>query len=319
MSLKLTMEINGITTYPGLGESEFSMNCPFCGDKKHHLQVSERKNLYYCFRRGCSGRVHKLLKKLKIFTVKKFYSNSNFFSLEKKLKDILIPFETSLEGQQAYYISTFKGILTSEEKDAILAFKYLSERNIEIKDILNYDLRYCTIGKYKDRIIIPFYENGECVYFQARLYKNLTPGVQKVLSPSEAELYYGKSHWLFNFDRAKKYEEVIICEGWASAITAGNNAISIQGNIASSVQLHKIITNWKKYIILLDSDAKNQAYNLAQQLLTKSLYSKVKIVTLPVGDPNDYSKKEINDMIQKETFFEPEDFLKRRLECISLM
>ena len=92
-----------------------------------------------------------------------------------------------------------------------------------------------TSGKYVNRIIIPYKEDGELVYFQARLLFNTG---MKYLNPTSREYGVKSSDILYPFDANKDY--VLITEGPIDALTlqrCGFNATALQGSNLSRTQL----------------------------------------------------------------------------------
>lgn len=343
MTLREQFEKHSIPTSGASNKEEFAVNCPFCSDTKFHCQVNEKKHTYYCYRRGCSGSLSWLLKKLGIRNLKLNVPKlelSSLKALRKKL-DAFEPDDNVIE--QEINISDSPLITNCDTYSGKQAQKYLRSRRFSNEQIIDYELRYATTGRFAGRIIIPFFEKGKVVYLQARAFR-MTPE-QKILNPknycrnchsvdifvwiknhkyfkcekcgsvnSTQKISQGKSHWLFNYDRAFHYDTIIICEGWASAMTAGNNAVAIQGNLISDTQLQKLVDAWDNFIIMLDFGAEEQAIELGIAILRKKPEAKLKVVLLPFGDPNNYTKIQLDEFIEKTDWYNFHSYLRLKLQ-----
>ena len=298
-NLRYALENRGVKTHNTSNTDEFSIQCIFCSDHKSRLNINEAKGLYFCYHRGCTGHISKIIKHFKLDYEVDFEVRPNpLFKLREKLRTM------SLKGEKdkttpicSLDISKFDPIVGSSSLIAKRAKQYLENRGFTEQQIINYNLRYESIGKYANRIIVPFFENGKFVYFQARSFINC--GL-KVLNPSKTEAHLGKSQWLFNYDKAKKFSTyVIICEGWASAMSAGYNAISIQGMTVSEAQLFKLLS-WKKFIIMLDAGRITEATKIAKKLKMYTPEKQIFIANLPYGDPNEITKEELKQAITRK-------------------
>lgn len=343
MTLREQFEKHSIPTSGAYNKEEFAIHCPFCSDTKFHCQVNEKKHNYYCYRRGCSGGLSWLLKKLEIHDIKLTTPKlklSSLDALRKKLNQIE-PDDIKIE--QEMNLSDFLRISNCDTYSGKQAQKYLHDRGFSNEQIKNYDLRYANTGRFTGRIVIPFFEKEKVIYLQARAFR-MTPE-KKILNPnnycrychsvdasiwiknhkyfkcekcgvvnSACEILQGKSHWLFNYDKALFYESVIICEGWASAMTTGLNAVAIQGNLISDIQLQKLIYSWDNFIIMLDFGAEKQALELGVAILRKKPDAKLKIVLLPFGDPNNYTKTQLDEFIEKTDWYNYHSYLQLKLQ-----
>jgi hypothetical protein len=200
-------------------------------------------------------------------------------------------------------------ILGSKSMIAEKAKAYLNGRGFTDETIDKYGLMFSESGRYAGRIIIPFYEHKKLVYFQARRF--IGADDRKVINPSKDDAPRGKSHWLYNFDMASKYDEVIITEGWASAISAGENAIALQGNRASPVQMKKLLANWSRFIIMLDPNTLKETMVLGDSFMSSGRNIEVKVVVLEAGDPNELGSETINVLKSSAMVYDKLNLLKR--------
>ena len=83
------------------------------------------------------------------------------------------------------------------------------------------------------------------------------------------------------------YRTIFICEGAINALTMGERGIATMGKAISRFQLNLLIKSQvERIIILLDSDAKLYAINLALKLVP---FKKVKVILFE-------DEKDVNDL-----------------------
>jgi hypothetical protein len=125
----------------------------------------------------------------------------------------------------------------------------LKQRNIQIDDILKYNIGYCEDGLYGGRIIVPSYnEDGNLNYFVARsFYEDAT---MKYKNPPV-------SRDVIVFDNQINWEEPItLVEGVFDSFSVKRNVIPILGKFIPRTLKKKIFDRGVKEItIMLDSDA----------------------------------------------------------------
>lgn len=166
---------------------------------------------------------------------------------------------------------------------------YIKRRGFDIDQVSRAGWGYGTEGKYFGYIIIPFHENGELIYFNARLFIGNGP---RYNNPDTNESGLGKSFIIYNKDALSMYNSVFLCEGAFNAQTMGERGIASGGKHISRHQINTILkSSVQKIIILFDPDAKEKALDLALKLAP---YKKVKVVFLPDG-------KDVNDIGRKAT------------------
>ncbi len=240
-----------------LASREIRLNCPSCDDYNYHLYYNQVKGAYHCFKCGFSGY-------LKV--------NDDFKEevIEKKGKKIFnLP-----DGCLPLFEKNKGG------KKRKKAMEYILSRGLTSKDIYTYDIHYGAFGELNDRVVFPFFEGNELVYYFARTINN---NPIKALNPTDCE----KS--LFNFDRAKRYNEIVLVEGVFDSIMTGYDSMALlgktltEGNIVS-LKLYDIDT----INIMLDSEKDDPSAPESAKELAKKCYhffKEVVIIYLPFGDP----------------------------------
>jgi len=169
---------------------------------------------------------------------------------------------------------------------------YMKNRGFNLDKLMMKGVGYCVGGKYKGRIIIPFYEAGKLIYFNARQFMNISE--DKFMNPTMDEFGIGKSLLMYNADCLHIYSRVRMMESAMNCLTWGDDAFGIGGKIASNYQITKVLASPVKEVsIILDDDAKWEAYQLSLRL---SNHKRVKVVEMP-------KKKDVNDLGRKETLY----------------
>jgi hypothetical protein len=122
---------------------------------------------------------------------------------------------------------------------------YMRNRGYSYEILKKYHIMVGTKGDYARRVIIPFIENNEIVWFQGRTWNKANS--LKYLNPTDVS----KSVLVYNIDAIKRV--AIITEGPLDAMMIGGQAV--MGAVASDWQVDKILAKKPKKIILVpDND-----------------------------------------------------------------
>lgn len=276
--------------------------CPNCGkEKKYGMSVYlDRTNCFSC---GYHPKPLRLLMKVEgLESYNEAYKFLGAFDeaslLDKPVKQLKQKFGKLPES---YRLLTLGDSMYSK-----LARKYMKGRGYNITDLSMRGVGYCTSGKYGGRIIIPFYEGGKMVYFNARQFINVG---EKHKNPPIEEFGIGKSLLIYNADCLQVYKKVYLVESATNSLTLGDKAFAIGGKKISGYQLSKVIKSpCKDVIMILDPDAYWEALKTG---LTLCRYKRVKIVKLPdKKDVNDIGKKETLKLVKKSPWLTYKDIYK---------
>lgn len=274
--------------------------CPSCGkEKKYGINVwMNRSNCFSC---GYHPTPLNLLMKLEdLNTLNEAYSFLNVFEgaeyLETKMPVI--------EQKEVVLPESFTLLSLGNDRYGKIARNYMRERGYDIDTLTMKGVGYCTTGDYAFRIIIPFYERGKLVYFNARQFIMIST---KHKNPSMDEFGIGKAQIIYNVDALHLYSRVFILESATNCLTLGDTAIGTGGKIMSEYQRSKILRSpCKKVIIILDPDAHWEAYQTALQLVG---HKQVKVVELPDvykgkknPDVNDIGRKKTMELVKKTEY-----------------
>ena len=106
-----------------------------------------------------------------------------------------------------------------------------------------------------ERLIFPVRFNNELVGWQMRSIPGTTYGDRE-----DAVKYYhlfNKGQYLFNYDKARQYQTVVLVEGVKKALKLPN-AVACFGKDLTDAQV-QLLTNWKNIIVCLDAQDVAQA------------------------------------------------------------
>lgn len=242
------------------GSGDLIFNCPFCHHHKRKLFVNVNTHQFHCWVCDAKGRtLFKILKKVnapkKLFDALSSYYGTQKVRVEEKKTDqeITLPAE---------YHPMWKYTNDIEYKNA---FKYLRDRNIDLKDIIRYQIGYCPSGEFAKRLIIPSYDSsGNLNYFVGRSYYDSVP--IKYKNPKISKDIVG-------FEMFVNWKlPVILVEGVFDAIAIRRNAIPLFGKVVPRSLKDKIISERVKEVyIALDKDAIKGALKISQDFLNMGI------------------------------------------------
>jgi DNA primase len=278
---------------------QISFDCPACsldkglydGDGKGNLEINYLKGVYKCWvcneTNNMYGRIEDLIKR---------YGNSVHLKEYMLFKPEYEP-KTKTHNFNLKLPSGFKKLseCTNKDYNSDIAIKYLKDRGITDEIIKEYNIGYTNEGDYKNRIIIPSYdENGVLNYFIGRWFLNKKTKL-KYLNPS-----IEKHEIIFNENKINWDATIYIVEGVTDHIVVPNS-IPLLGKFLPDKLLFKLLEQSKSFVvILLDSDAHQDAVKLYNKLNNYTLHGRVKICTPPDGhDPSSVFQYLKNDGIVK--------------------
>lgn len=313
---------------------QYSYACPLCNDYKERLFVNVGRGKFICHNCTTAGTTVTLISLInnitwkEALTVYREYSGKEVAlpeDIESEVYSRLIDVDTStsnIEIPKFVYPLPEEFILLEEAKGKVgrEALNYVRSRGVSLDTCTKQYIGYCEEGKYADRIIMPDFENGELVYWQARTWKPqpkipvLKQFYRKVLNPTldEEQVAQGivaidKSDVVSNIDNIKENGVAIICEGKFDSYTIGDSGACIHGKHMSDEQFIKIVRNKKHIstvIVMLDGDAFDKAIQTAKRLYGH--FNDVWIARLPGDqDPNTLGKKGVAEAINSAMMYSP--------------
>jgi hypothetical protein len=241
------------------GESELIVPSVYISDDyKRHMSINLDTGLWQCFKSGNKGNFTQLYAYMEGLTYAQAEADILFKEFDGQIDSITHtpPKAKRVEPSSATRLDELhlKSVTVedydSEDRLVQHAWTFLYER--KLFDLESNDRTYyvSTKGRYAGRLIIPFVENSEIFYFQARALGEQTP---KYLNPSDD--WPRPSHILYPFD--EEADQVVICEGPLDAISLqlqGVNATCTMGCSVSELQVEALKDFGRKIIIGYDND-----------------------------------------------------------------
>ena len=283
-------------TYHDKG-SELLFKCPSCGHRKHKFSVNLNKNVYKCWICDYRGRnIRRAIRRFGTFTqLQKWDQITNRSDLER-FADLFTESEYREDAPKLELPKEFISLSsTKTPATGMYALNYLQKRGVTREDILKWKIGYCFSGEYKNRIIIPsFDQDGDVSYFIARSYngdsyKYKNPKASKDITFNELYIDWNK--------------DLVLVEGVFDALVAGN-AVPILGSTlrAGSRLLREIVRNDTPIYVALDPDAAKKERRVIKTLLRYD----VELYKIDISGYEDVGE------MTKEVFFER----KKHATCI---
>ena len=264
---------------------------PFVNHHKPKLEIniklnSNGDNPWHCWISDEKGKsIRSLFRKLKVSKEIWDEHNSIFSRKYRYTKDSTTE-ESKVVQLPKEYIPLWKQSNSIIRKHAL---SYLERRGITPAEILKYQIGYCEEGSYKNKVIVPSYnENGILNYFVGRSFYE--GGIKhKNVDASKDVVGF---EMMVNWDLP-----IVICEGVFDAMAIRMNAIPLFGKSPQSELQKRIIEkNVKKVYIALDSDAFKNALSFAEKLMNTGV--DVHLVEMGDSDPSELGFDKIYDKIK---------------------
>jgi DNA primase len=271
-------------------------DCPYCGkEKKFGLHIGKNKtNCFICGNHGSPINVIREVESLKTWV--EVYSLLRGYEGIETIKEQV---EVVLKPDNGIQLpESFTNIMFADGVPGKAAQAYLKSRGFDIMELAVMGVGYCWEGDYAGRIILPYYQDGSLVYYNARAFIPIEP---KIKNPPIHEVGEGKTKVIFNADALQIYSTIRVVESVTNAITRGSSTIAIGGKSISEYQFNQILKSpCTSVILLLDPDAYAQSLELAKRLIN---YKRVKVVKLPEDkDVNDLGRKATRELEKAHTW-----------------
>lgn len=303
--------------------------CPACIDRrgsesqKPKLAVNIDKRVGHCWRCGFSFR--------SLAVLFRYMNGGKLFSEEidllhkstpppprSDLKATVFGIMLNNQGEEAILRPVplpSEMLRLADESDAScgLAHRYLKERGVLGLDVVDFNIGYCSTGRYAKRLIFPIYQGGRCVYFTTR---SVEGDWLKTLNPKGQPDSFTKSDCLLNYDEVVGSKIVVIVEGPfdCMAFSGGAKAVALMGKTISQPQLRLIESlcdeGLEEVVVCLDAEARQEAEGIYRCLLNR--VSSVTVLALPSGDPHD-NRRNLSELMGARGEPTPKDRVLGRL------
>ena len=282
---------------------ELLFRCPACDHHKRKLSVNLDKNVFKCWVCDYHGRnIRRLVRRFGTFVQLQKW---NTITGGTNLQDFYGLFDCTSNAEDIQTIdlpSEFMSLCSPEiPKTGVYALKYLKERGISRADILKWKIGYCFSGEYRDRVIVPsFNDDGNVNYFIARSYKGdsykyKNPRVSKDVVFNE--LYVDWS------------SDLTLVEGVFDAIVAGNGVPILGSTLREDSKLiQKIVMNDTPVYMALDPDAAHKERAIISTLLKYDI-ELYKIDISGYEDVGSMSREVFQQRKNNATFIDRDDYL----------
>jgi len=256
---KVLYEILG--TFYDKGE-ELLFSCPVCNHHKNKFSINLDKNAYKCWVCDYRGRnIRRVVRRFGTYTQLSSWNELSDETDLQRFNEIFMDNSVRESKVKIQLPSEFRSL--TDEKPPVTgakALKYLDSRGVTKADILKWKIGFCFEGEYRNRIIVPsFDEDGDCSYFIARSY---TGDSYKYKNPrASKDIVFNELFIDWNSD-------LVLVEGVFDALVAGN-AVPILGSTLrkGSDLLRKIVWNDTPVFVALDPDAASKERRIIKMLL----------------------------------------------------
>lgn len=296
---------------PTSNDDEIRICSFYKDDKKYKCYINTQKFQYCDFKSGVAGSAYSLFedylglesnKEVLMYIMKNYSLGKDFLEWDKNNSSNIIESNNNIIEE---FNANDKPIYF-KQKDKIGKFgkeclKYLLDRKVSIDYIRNMGYVRNILSDFDKRIIVPYIENNEMVYFQARAVDK--ENALRYRNPNGLDT----KNFVFNYDKIND-DELIICEGLFDSMSLDEQASTClcSGDL-SSKQIKKILTKGKPkdIIFVIDQDEtgfKKKDENI-QRFITYADYSpNIYIYNPPSGckDMNDVKVKLNKDFILKK-------------------
>lgn len=252
--------------------------CPRCQqrdgllipDGKYNLEINTRKNVFHCWKcdnpkfSGSIGKLVKLYGSSYDYKLYESYSriyynkNLNYNNLnEEDVSDIYYQVKLPFE-----YIS-FKNMDLNNDKHLEFYNYWVLNRKLSIDLAYEYDVGFCTHGKYGNRIIVPSYDKfGKINYFIGRyIYDDKKH--PKYLNPP-----LDKTSVIFNENRINWDSTIFIVEGVFDMFSLPSNTLVLLGKELYLSIFNKLREKKPNIVLVLDPDAIRDSIRIYMNLLS---------------------------------------------------
>ena len=290
----------------------YVLRCPVCGDSKKnpnkrrcHVDYYSKYDewIYTCYNGGCpepSGNIQSLYSHVmgvpwkeanKALSETKYDAEKIKSKLEKKTLFV----DEEDEKNDTLDLDLNDCLTLKQKPMGRIQEKYyrlLEQFYIDRYIPLRRNIMVCHSGKYKNRFIIPVYENGNLIYFQGRSINNdIQP---KYFNPDVI-----KENIILNKEAFDTEKYIIISEGLIDAfMVEDDQGTTCLGASVSDEFLEKIMTFSRKGIIIaLDNPKLDESgYNNYKKIIEKSKFSKkLRYFFMPIEGVKDLNDFRLRD------------------------
>ena len=281
---------------------ETLFKCPACDHHKLKLSVNIRKNVFKCWVCDYRGRnIRRLVRRFGTFVqLQRWEELTGRHDIERFAE--LFDSRSRVDPVPTLDLpEEFISLAGLVPATGVYAQKYLDARGITEADILKWKIGFCFSGEYRNRVVIPsFNDDGNVSYFIARTYNGDS---YKYKNPrASKDIVFNELYIDWN-------EDLTIVEGVFDAITAGNSVPILGSTLRSDSDLiRKIVYNDTPVFVALDPDAREKENKIIETLLKYDI-ELYKIDVDGYEDVGSMPKEVFQERKQKAKFIDRDDYL----------
>jgi hypothetical protein len=299
-----------------VARGNIGLHCPFCGaqDRSMHLGIHIATGYYNCWR----TKQHKGRNPIRLIqalidcnyeTARDIVGGATYIPtdfLSRVQENLASPAtaDEQLTLEMPPEFKRFTGMPSSKPFS-----QYLDDRGFDERDTKHFDIRYCTKGPFKGRIIFPVVHHyklvswtGRTIYPDQKLrYRALTTDKEKAERDNLKPALGAISHYLLWHDHlAKVYAHtIVLCEGpfdaWKVDVLGKRHGIcatcffTAEPTVQQVGLLHQLLPRFERRCLMLD-----QAAEATTMRVTRNLASlNVEPIYLPSGikDPGEIKRE----------------------------
>ena len=283
--------------------NEILFFCPDCNHHKLKLSVNIDKNAFKCWVCDYRGRnIRRLIRRCGNYTqLNKWDEITNRIDYNK-FEDIFNEKEEKEPLQKLDMPEGFHSLCAKNKSYAAMrSYKYLINRGLTDMDILRWKIGYCSKGEYKNRIVVPsFDDDGDINYFVARSY---TGDSYKYKNPKASK------NIVFNELFVDWDSDLVLVEGVFDAIIAGNSVPVLGSTVRSDSKLIKKIVYHDTPVYLAFDDDAQKKENKVIRMLSRYDIELYKIDTSGYEDVGSMPRDVFIDRKNKSSFIDGENYL----------
>lgn len=289
---------------------QYRVNCPHCGDTRNRLYISHRWNtkddddrvfgrwLMHCFNEDC---FHDENDETDWERIQQFEESLKPY-INKRAKIVRKPEYGFARQVEVFKEVTLPGVCVplNTLPETHEARRYIADRKFSADELTkDWNVQYCEKHEHpyiRNRIIIPIYNDGKLVGWQARAISENHDGPKYFTMPG-----LKKANMLFNGDRARHKDFGVVVEGVFDAFRVGpERAVALLGKSMNSHQQTLVHRWWGggAVCLLLDPDAIEDMERISKLLSSHSYRWGAFSVMLPENnDPADMNREDLWEII----------------------
>lgn len=287
-------------------ELQYRCICPNHHDTHASAFINTNTGLWHCFSCNTSGNLKSFIRIVsgESVDVSKLITQTDTLkmklaSIYKKSAQSMLIYENDTDFEEHFNIEKNDNFIPAFKNE--LAKEYLGiKRKLTRKTVNDFNLQFAIYGKYENRIIIPYYDNGHVIGMNSRYIGDCDASYRYRYLINN----YRFESYLYNYDNVVDNSYCILVEGPFDLMymhqCGFKNVISTLNTRVSIGHIRKLV-KFKKIIFCFDNDEKTQA---GQKAVLKHAETILKIlpkanifkVELPNDkDPNECSPDELHE------------------------